>query len=449
MTRLVEITAVSLVNPVPDELLGCALDMPTAGGGLSSLDAYSFDIEGWVLGRNSRVAAVEFFQGGKRIWSAQPNVRRRDVTELFPDIPDAEASGFSLSLSSLNFAPTFDLRLVALLENGTKVRFCHVSGRRAVHWPQRESQRNPLIVTTAGRSGNTLLSEVLDAHQAIIAYRPHDYFSCVIAYWLDVLRCLSEPASYLRQFHRPRFDQRDWWLGTDSALPSALRNWSPLPGAPAPKGLADRELDVELGVNGVEMAASFCKSRIDAVYSAAAVACGKQGATYFVEKYPPTVSLFSLLWDVYPSAREVILVRDFRDMACSMLEYGQRFGDESFFGNADTERIARRVKKIATSLLQAWETRSDRAHLLRYEDFVLNPIGSVEGLMAYLELEVNPQMVRRMSDIIVGTGLMGHRTTPNAKASIGRWRRDMAPELSNAVGDLLRPELASLGYDES
>src|SRR4029453_13655799 len=96
-----------------------------------------------------------------------------------------------------------------------------------------------------------------------------------------------------------------WWVGTTPPLPRRLR---------------DAELTRWLHAGAVPQLAAFSQSRIEALYKDVAAGAGVPSARYFAEKYRPD-RMPALTWELYPGAREVILVRDFRDMVASMFAY--------------------------------------------------------------------------------------------------------------------------------
>jgi tetratricopeptide (TPR) repeat protein len=76
-----------------ERILGFALDRPQANEKTSS---YGLILEGWVVGRDFDVVAVEVADGNTKVISQGPiNVFRKDIAELYQN-PSAEKSGFRL-----------------------------------------------------------------------------------------------------------------------------------------------------------------------------------------------------------------------------------------------------------------------------------------------------------------------------------------------------------------
>ena len=310
-----------------------------------------------------------------------PDVARADLAERFPDAPGADTAGFFASLSTLALTPEWELTLRARLEDRTRVPIASVTGTRS---PLRSSfvpQLAPLMVTTLGRTGSTAFVRMLGAHPEIAAYRPFEYEPRVATYWMGVLRGLAEPASYRRQITPTGTIDGTWWLGAEP---------------PHPRRIKDPTVHDWLAGEAVEELAEFCQSRVDELYRRAARAQGRGGGAFFAEKYRPD-SVPALMWEVYPAAREVILARDFRDMVSSMFAFNAKRGFQGFrrgSAGSDAEFIAENLGGSATALARAWESRSGRAHLVRYEDLIQRPAETVESLLGYLGLEASSERGR-------------------------------------------------------
>ena len=155
------------------------------------------------------------------------------------------------------------------------------------------------------------------------------------------------------------------------------------------------------------------------------------------------------MWELYPRLREVVLVRDFRDMVASMFAYNAKRGREGFrrdSAETDAEYVVDQIKSSVHALATAWESRSERAHLIRYEDLVLDPEPTVAALLRYLELDDSPAGEMVATLFARGPETEWHRTTADPAASIGRWRRDLTPEARQACEQALASELQIFGY---
>ena len=155
--------------------------------------------------------------------------------------------------------------------------------------------------------------------------------------------------------------------------------------------------------------------------------------------------------ELYPEARELFPVRDFRDMIASMRAYNERkgFGD---FGRRGVESEAEWVVNLrrgVVALRDAWRERGEPGSLVRYEDLVLKPEIALPPILAYLGLDAAPETVARMIAAAApdAPALQGHATAASPQASIGRWQHDLPPDLRALVEETYGDLLHDFGYD--
>jgi hypothetical protein len=272
---------------------------------------------------------------------------------------------------------------------------------------------------------------LLGQHPGIVTYRPFEFETRAGAYWAQVFLALSDPKCYQQQVISTE-PIGQWWLG------ESLRCLRDIP---------DPAVGTCLGASGVRALACFCQARLDAFYSAAKVAAGSSGAKYFAEKY--LVGVRRMVREWYPQSKEVILVRDPRDMFCSIEAFNAKRGYLAFARDrlTDPEEYIRMRMREISRLVQLWKTTP--VHLLRYEDLVREPLATVRAVLEHLDLASGAELVKD----IVETGsrkadaVPFHRTSPSAAESVGRWRRDLPESLqrffTSEYGDLL----GQLGYE--
>ena len=168
---------------------------------------------------------------------------------------------------------------------------------------------------------------MLAAHPAVVAYDRPPYEARGGKYWLHVLKTLAAPADASKRVGAPmEFHLEPLAAGGNPFYSAAFAAW------PA--------VEAWSGSTYVTDLAAFCQRSIDGWYLATAAAQDQASAplVYFAEKHFPDVYP-RLLRELYPAARELFLVRDFRDMVASMQAYNARkgFGD---FGRETAESDA-------------------------------------------------------------------------------------------------------------
>jgi glycosyltransferase involved in cell wall biosynthesis len=126
MGALVEIAGVSLVEPLPEGLLGRFVDEPKAG---AVLDAKAVDVLGWALGSERPAVAIEFSYDGKPFWRASSRAERPDLAEAFPEREEAARAGFRTTLNLLGTAAEFEVEVAAVLKGQQRVPIATIRGR--------------------------------------------------------------------------------------------------------------------------------------------------------------------------------------------------------------------------------------------------------------------------------------------------------------------------------
>jgi Sulfotransferase family len=428
---IVQITDVQISAEPREHLRRGHIDLPKPG---DTSDIYSFMVSGWAVGKSAPVASIEVVHAGRLVLEVPVSVDRPDVATAFPGAAGSERAGFSGLVGALSVRREFEVVLQAKLESEQRELLGKVRGERKELRTDYEPLVQPLMVTTLGRSGSTWLNHVLSCHPQIVAFGPFRHETRVATYWATVLQELSQPSSYLAQFDPPDLGARRWWLGDAGVETRAMR---------------EPELGAWLGLDRVKSLAATCQAQIDAFY--AEHGASDDEVEYFVEKCPLWPVLLDLLDELYPKAKEIVLVRDFRDMFCSIRAYNEKRGITGFQrrgDETDAEYIASRVSRFAEALLRRWRSRENVAKLLRYEDLILEPRRTLTELTEYLEIESAPDTIDELLDRITRPDPASdvHRTTPDANASIGRWRRDLSPELVEVFA-VLDPVLAEFGYE--
>jgi hypothetical protein len=427
---LVEITQVEQ-REGSGPLVGCRLDLPKPD---ATSDTYGFELAGWALADPAPLSVIEVLQEGRTVAEGAPGDARADIATAFPAVAGAEGCGFRIPIGALDLRQEFDLSLVARGADGFRTQIAGVQGQRApLPAVGEEELIQPLMINTIGRSGSTWLVWLLSCLPQAVAFSPWARDARVGTYWTSVLQGLARPQSYLAQLVPGPLEQKTWWLDRPDLKPGVG---------------GDRELEGWLGGDAVESLAEMCQSRIDAFY--ARLADAENRPRYFVEKYLPYQLTPDLLAEMYPGAREVILVRDFRDMLCSVIAFNRKRGYEAFGradAGSDTEYLETTVVNSARRLLKRQRELGDAAHLVRYEDLIQSPAATLGALMEYLELEFDEETIAATLERADSEALDSHRTTDEVSESIGRWQRDLSPEIAEVCAQVLDPVLTEFGYE--
>jgi hypothetical protein len=363
-------------------------------------------------------------------------VARPDIAEAFPDTIGSGQAGFSLAFNATRLPSTFELWLSGA-DRGERLRFALIRGTRRPFTPVAELPLLPLLVTTLGRTGSTLLMTMLSLHPAVSAFRPTGYDSRPFAYWLTAATGMAAPSSRMALIDSTA-PEEDWWLGRRPLAVASLQRL----GQPLLDHLVSKPVD--------SLLTAFLRRAADAA-SELAFTEGRRAAQYSAEKcFPGYVP--RLLRELSPDSREVFLVRDFRDVLASILAFNSKRGFQSF-GRQDVRTDEEFVARFAVNvnmLAASWLERRGRSFLVRYEDLVHQPQAVLEDLFAYLEADASSAQIEA---IIAGAdGLLDrirgeHSTTDEPAASTGRWVNDLSPEVQQACDKALADPLREFGYE--
>jgi len=413
-------------------LLGCSLDGPKDG---ATSATYSFELVGWALAEAGPMNRVEAIQEGRVVAAAEPGEAREDIAAAFPDVAHAGTCGFRLPVGTLDLRGEFEISVVAWGGDGSRAEIAAVRGRRAALPAVSEDLIQPLMVNTIGRSGSTWLVWVLSCLAESVCVSPWSSDARVGSYWASVLQTLARPQSYLAQLEPGPIGQPSWWYDRPDLKFG-------MGGAPALEGW--------LGGSAVDQLVEMCSERIETFYSRLAEPGDRP--RYFVEKFLPHQVVPDLLAEMYGGSREVVLVRDFRDILCSVIAFNHKRGYAAFGrgkAGSDEEYVETVLRSSAEWLKRRLDERGDAIHLIRYEDLIEEPAATVGEMMRYLGLGGGDEEVAAIVERAERDGPVvdEHRTSEKVSASIGRWKRDLPPELVRVCAEVLDPVLVQFGYE--
>ena len=135
----IEIHDVSFPPKPSDELWGSSIHIPAIGDVGSGIH-----IGGYVSGRWQPAAAVEFVEADRVVKVAAVRISRPDVAMSRPGEWEVETCGFYTLIDARQLSPEFELRVEAVLEDGSRVPMGSIRGR---HQYQPVESEEPLSVS--------------------------------------------------------------------------------------------------------------------------------------------------------------------------------------------------------------------------------------------------------------------------------------------------------------
>jgi hypothetical protein len=265
------------------------------------------------------------------------------------------------------------------------------------------------FIVGRGRSGTSLLGRMLDSHPAI-GVAPEALF--VLHLWRRYgARELDEPAVH-------RF-VRDLWRE------ERLRRWR----------LEPTEVERQLAALAPASFARLCAT----VYALHATASDKPDALLLGDKNPHYALFVDCLAEIFPRARFVHLVRDYRD---NILSY-----QNVRFDLASVSALAYRWRRYNQEIVRSSRRFPAQFLRMRYEDLVDRPESTLEEVCRFLGLAFEPSMLdfhTRRPDFLPGW----HRLLdqPLAGSQVAKWRGGLGPAALAIADRVCQPLGAELGY---
>jgi hypothetical protein len=438
---LVQILDVCPCDPDPERVAGFHIDQPKRG---DSNDVFAIRIAGWVVGRVSPAIAIELVHEDIAVRRYPVCMRRRDVVARHSEFAGFERCGFWITMGTLALDLEFVLRIEAVFQDESHATLAIIHGRQQPLTSAFEPKLQPLLITSMGRTGTTLLMRLLTEHPQVVGHRVYPYEMRAHSYWMQMLQVLSEPSDY---FFRPHIND---FLPQVAKIGHHPAYYYPPAGNPA--GPDQGPLNKWFGRAYTEHLAAFCQQSAEDFYWEVARSHGQVNPLFFAEKQiPESVHIRRFIRVLYPRSREIFLFRDFKDTFCSIAAFNAKRGYMAFGRDkveSDQEFI-RRLRLGGLRLLREWKSRHASSHRLRYEDLITSPLKSLENILEYLGVDASHStikgMVRRASDET--PELREHRTIPDAEMSIGRWRTDLDESLRGVCDEVLGDLQRELGYE--
>lgn len=172
----------------------------------------------------------------------------------------------------------------------------------------------------------------------------------------------------------------------------------------------------------------------------------REGKLRWGDKTPAYIGHIDRLAAIWPDARFVVLVRDGRDVALSVMKVP--FGANNVWAAARSWASAIRAGR------EAARRYPGRVLTVRYEDLVAHPAEEVPKVCAFLALEYSPDMLAieetDRAKVVEDqaewfTNLWAGITTD----AVDKWRTEMTPHQQQVFESVAGDELRELGYKTS
>lgn len=170
----------------------------------------------------------------------------------------------------------------------------------------------------------------------------------------------------------------------------------------------------------------------------------REDKTRWGDKTPAYLGYVDRLATIWPDARFVVLVRDGRDVALSVMKVP--FGPNNIWAAARSWAQAIRLGQDAA------ERYPGRVLTVRYEDLVERPEDEVRRVCDFLELAYTPEMLAieetDRSKVVEDQAAWFASVWAGINTdAVGKWRGEMSAEEEALFESVAGAELAALGYE--
>jgi hypothetical protein len=182
---------------------------------------------------------------------------------------------------------------------------------------------------------------------------------------------------------------------------------------------------------------------------------------YLIVKEPGGAVGAPLLMAALPESRMVLLVRDPRDFAASVLDATRRGGwmqegmDEWARRDLDSDKdVQRYLRALSRQYVRqmgngkkALDDHDGRKVMVRYDDLRTHTLGTMRDLCAALELPVTEQRLAQVVDRHSFENIPQRERGEGKfyrKATSGGWKDDLTPEQAKIVEDITAPLINEL-----
>ncbi len=335
---------------------------------------------------------------GSLVGRVEANLARADLAQLG-----------QFGLGAHGFAGRFTPPLSVEIAHSVTIAF-EADGRPLVHGqirfypeminappaaPPPKAQLRPLLITSLGRSGSTLLMHRLRQQPQIVVPGVYPFETRIGAYYANVYRILTA------------FDD------VSSRVDPNVMATVPRIGA-LPFEAAVQRFPGLFRHQAPNMIAALARQITASYYAEEAAASGARAARFFAEKCNFSGDERAILRSLFPDLLEIVLVRDLRDLYCS----------SRAFWELDERAGIGRLSQASHVIPKLWREQNPAMLLIRYEDLVCQPRETGEKLQRFLGLPTpfvtDPQGEEAL--------FMSHATTSDPESSIGRWRTETLPD---------------------
>jgi Sulfotransferase family len=280
-----------------------------------------------------------------------------------------------------------------------------------------------ILITAPGRSGTTLMMSRLSRSRQICIAEIHPFEVRLISYWSTVANILAGKADYAHSMHPDKLRGDGFKVGSN---PFSHEDFIRVFGQ---RGLNSEYFNTYVP----QQLQDLSRRMILEYYLRVRDDQTEAPARFFAEKNDNLERVPRLFArTLFPGLKEVVLIRDPRDLLCSHMAYFQN----------DQELALQHLTLATRELMRIKREESDSVLLVRYEDMILDARPTFARVGSYLGVE----SLFVPDDASEKSSFGAHGTSASPEASIGRWRSQLAPEQQALCNETWRIFLAEFQY---
>jgi hypothetical protein len=388
-------------------------------------DVNRFYVTGWVADQSNwgRSLNVDILVNGRGVGQCEANIFRRELDQLHADATGRYVFKFYYA-NPLSMYSEQEIKVRVshssyyLIRDNGRIKPIESDLDDGSHRPS-----GPVILSTMGRTGSTAVMAVLAQHPNIVVAGGKPFEVEMGCYYAYALRTLLATGDHERSLRTDNITAREnlFHIGFNPYFEVAFAKIFKHQGA----------LDNFLAQRLPRRVGSAFRDIILDYYAAVAKDQDLDHPIYFAEKSLPERDSRLGIRFMFPAAREILLIRDLRDVVCSATSSNGGPFDRTL---AATVAAAAKVQDILA------ENRKT-VLFVKYEDFVLESRRIEEEMFRFLGLMSLTPDQRSMGELFAN-----HATSASPAASIGRWKTDLTLDQKKQC-DILAPLLDQFGYD--
>jgi hypothetical protein len=302
-------------------------------------------------------------------------------------------------------------------------RFLLPNGRRILFAEDKQSTLfSPILVTSSGRSGSTLIMQEFARHPEIVISNVYPFEIKLTSYYAALWNVVTSTC-YLpgeAEIDFASHATKDFLIGRNP--------WNRPDLLTATGGPGMLRLMGKTFPNNVK---NLLRATVEEYYGIIADSV-HSGARMFAEKSPINEPVRQACRVLFDEVKEIVLVRDPRDYFCSA----------SSFWQTSEEKIIETMQLELPELMKIF-LRSDKDVLfVRYEDLILDGPNTQCRIYDFLGCEANFTPNSLQADRVPDR----HVTSRSATASVGRFRDDLDAATIRRCEDTFRPFMEMFDY---